>query len=264
MITIENKKILARQIEEIIKEAGQFILHHKIEKVMEKGNASNVVTNIDIQCQNLIIEKCKKVLPDSVFLAEEEGQQQISEQFTWVIDPIDATTNYVYDFHHSCVSIGLYYQRKGLIGVVYNPYLDECFVGIDGIGSFCNGKAIHVSQHPFHEALIMIGTSPYDKHLAEITFAIIKELFIEARDIRRSGSAALDLCYLACGRIDAFYEQNLQPWDYGAGKIIIENTGGKIKALVENAFDELKPTGVICSNGQCQERLAEIVLKYSR
>ena len=89
-------------------------------------------------------------------------------------------------------------------------------------------------------------------------------MFIEARDIRRSGSAALDLCYLACGRIDTFYEQNLQPWDYGAGKIIIENTGGKIKALVENAFDELKPTGVICSNGQCQERLAEIVLKYSR
>ena len=79
MITIENKKILARQIEEIIKEAGQFILHHKIEKVMEKGNASNVVTNIDIQCQNLIIEKCKKVLPDSVFLAEEEGQQQIDD-----------------------------------------------------------------------------------------------------------------------------------------------------------------------------------------
>ena len=140
---------------------------------MEKGNASNVVTNIDIQCQNLIIEKCKKVLPDSVFLAEEEGQQQISEQFTWVIDPIDATTNYVYDFHHSCVSIGLYYQRKGLIGVsLITLILMSVLLELMDRKSL-NGKQIHVSHHPFHEALIMIGTSPYDKHLAENHFCDI-------------------------------------------------------------------------------------------
>lgn len=261
MITIEERKTLAEEIVRIAKDAGKIVLNSKINEVMEKGDIANVVTDIDVKSQKFIIGECQKCLPESCFLAEEEGQHEIGDSFTWVIDPIDGTTNFMYDYHHSCISIALYYERKGVIGVIYNPYLDECFVGIEGCGSTCNGKEIHVSQHEFKEALVMVGTSPYNKSLADKTFNTMKELFLKARDIRRSGSAALDLCYLACGRIDAFYEQQLQPWDYGAGNIIVRNAGGVVESIIENAFDELKPTGIICSNGKCQKELCEVILE---
>ena len=108
----------------------------------------------------------------------------------------------------------------------------------------------------------MVGTAPYDKSQADTIFDIIKELFLETRDIRRSGSAALDLCDLACGRVDAFYEHTLQPLDYGAGRIILENAQGKIEPMTASAFDELRPTGVICSNGVCQDNLRRIIQKH--
>lgn len=262
MITTEEKNAFARQITAIAKEAGAFITSHAIGKVTEKGDITNVVTDIDVKCQQLIIGRCREFLPDSSFLAEEEGQQQVGDGFTWVIDPIDGTTNYVYDYHHSCISIALFYQKKGLIGVVYNPYLDECFVGIEGLGSSCNGAPIHVTDHSLREALVMVGSSPYDKTLAARTFRIMQKLFLEGRDIRRSGSAALDLCYIASGRIDAFYELCLQPWDYGAGSIIVRNAGGVIEGLTENALEELNPTGIICTNGACHKAVREIIFEH--
>lgn len=258
-MTVEQKEILAQQIAAIAKKAGAFIVNSKVSAVTEKGDVANVVTDIDVKSQQLIIGECLKCLPESGFLAEEDNCRQISDEFTWVIDPIDGTTNYMYDYRHSCISIALYYRRKGLIGVVYNPYMDECFVGIEGVGSSCNGKKICVSGNAFREALVMVGTSPYNKALADETFAIMKQLFLKARDLRRSGSAALDLCYLAAGRIDAFYEHNLQPWDYGAGTIIVRNAGGVVEALTAGALDELMPTGVICSNGKCQAELRGVV-----
>lgn len=259
MMTREEKTALARQIAEIAKRAGALMVNSEIREITEKSDVTNVVTDVDVKCQQFIIGECLKCLPESSFLAEEEGRQQIGEGFTWVIDSIDGTTNYMYDYHHSCVSIALYEKKRGVIGVIYDPYLDECFVGIEGVGSTCNGRPIHVSGHGFREALVMAGTTPYDKTLADETFRIMKTLFLEARDIRRSGSAALDFCYLAYGRIDAFYELNLQPWDYGAGCIIVRNAGGVVEPTVEHAMDELKQTGVVCSNGKCQEALRAVI-----
>lgn len=259
MITNEKKIFFAQQIITIAKNAGSLIMNNKISKIIEKGNVSNVVTDIDVRCQQFIIKECLMCLPESSILAEEENYQRISERFTWVIDPIDGTTNYMYDYHHSCISIALYYQKRGLIGVVYNPYLDECFVGIEGVESTCNGKKIHVNNNDLKNSLVMVGTSPYDKTLANRTFEIMKQLFLKSRDIRRSGSAALDLCYLACGRIDAFYEHILQPWDYAAGSIIVRNAQGIIEPITENALNELQPTGIISSNGKCHEAFRNIV-----
>ena len=107
----------------------------------------------------------------------------------------------------------------------------------------------------------MTGTSPYDKTLADKTFAIMKELFLHSRDIRRSGSAALDLCYLASGRIDAFYEHILQPWDYAAGSIIVRGAQGTVEATTPGALEELKPTGIIATNGRCHEDVRRIVFR---
>ena len=263
-MTIEMKTALAQQVELIARKAGPFITNSKIGEVMEKGSAANIATDIDIRCQRLIIDECSKCLPDSSFFAEEDGCQQIGDRFTWVIDPIDGTTNYLYDLRHFCVSIALYHQKKGVIGAVYDPVLDECFVGIDGVGSTCNGRPIHVSGHPLSQALVLVGTPAYDKQLADVTFSVLKDIFLHARDIRRSGSAALDLCYVACGRVDAFYEQILRPWDYGAGSIILRGAQGTIEPIAANAFDELEPTGVICSNGVCHGALRDIVRRYQK
>lgn len=259
-MTLEEREALARQIASIAKAAGHLMLEESISAVTQKGDAANIVTDVDVKCQRFIIEECQKCLPEGVFLAEEEGRQQVGDGFTWVVDPIDGTTNYMYDYRHSCVSIALYEQRQGLIGVIYDPYLDECFIGLEGCGSFLNGKPIHVSAHPFEEALVMVGTSPYEKASADTTFRVMKNLFLTARDIRRSGSAALDLCYLACGRVDAFYEHSLQPWDYGAGCIIVRNARGVIEPLTDGAFDALMPTGVLCSNGVCHGALRDTAL----
>lgn len=255
----QNLENLSRQIESIAREAGTFMAASTIGSVTQKGDVSNVVTDIDVKCQQLIIERCQACLPGSAFLAEEEGRQQIGRGYTWVIDPIDGTTNYLYGYRHSCVSIGLYEQGKGLVGVIYDPYLDECFVGIEGVGSFCNGRPIHVSENSFREALVMAGTAPYSKDLADRTFAIMKKLFLNTRDIRRSGSAALDLCYLASGRIDAYYELSLQPWDYGAGAVIIRNAGGLVEGLTAGAMEQLQPTGIIATNGRCHREVSAIV-----
>ena len=191
MITNDMKQSWARQTAAIAKRAGALILNSKIGSVTEKGGSANVVTDIDVKCQQFVVEECLKLLPQSCILAEEGEARQISDRFTWVIDPIDGTTNYLYDYHHSCVSIALYYQKKGVVGVVYDPYLDECFVGIEGVGSTCNGKELRVTGNSLENALVMTGTSPYDKTLADKTFGIMKELFLNSRDIRRSGSAAL-------------------------------------------------------------------------
>lgn len=221
MIPTETRQLLARQMVAIAKNAGSFIRNHQISQITEKGGAANLVTDIDVKCQQLIVTECRKLLPESCILAEEGNDKQLGDGFTWIIDPIDGTTNYLYGYRHSCISIALYAQRRGVAGVVYNPYLDEALWASRGWAAAATASPIRVNSYPLENALVMTGTSPYDKTLADKTFAIMKELFLHSRDIRRSGSAALDLCYLASGRIDAFYEHILQPWDYAAGSIIV-------------------------------------------
>ena len=133
---------IANEIEKIARNAGQLILHKEELEIKEKSDAANIVTNMDIASQHYIIEECTKLIPSSCFYAEEEDQRELGEEYTWVIDPIDGTTNYAYDYKHSCISIALLYKKKGIIGVIYDPYLDECFVGIEGKQSTCNGVSI--------------------------------------------------------------------------------------------------------------------------
>lgn len=160
MIPTETRQLWAQQMVAIAKNAGSFIRNHQISQITEKGGAANVVTDIDVKCQQLIVTECRKLLPDSCILAEEGNDKQLGDGFTWIIDPIDGTTNYLYGYRHSCISIALYAQRRGVVGVVYNPYLDECFVGIEGVGSSCNGQPIRVNFYPLENALVMTGTSP--------------------------------------------------------------------------------------------------------
>ena len=254
-----NYDILANEIERIARNAGKIILNKEELLIEEKTDATNIVTNMDIKSQKYIVEECRKLIPGCSFFAEEEGLQELSDEYTWVIDPIDGTTNYAYDFHHSCISIALLYKKQGIIGVVYNPYLDECFVGIEGKQSTCNGKEIHVTSNDAKHAIVFFGTSPYNKGLADETFDLAKRVFMHCRDVRRSGSAALDLCYVASGKVDAYYEMELSPWDYAAGRIIAINAGAMGIALKHDSFDYTKKIGVYFANPVCFEEIREIL-----
>ena len=254
-----NKIELANKIEQIARNAGDLILNVDNIEIHKKSDIANIVTNMDVKCQKYIIEECKKLLPNACFYAEEEDAQELGDEYTWVIDPIDGTTNYAYDYKHSCISIALLYKKQGIIGVVYHPYLDDCYVGIEGIGSTCNGKTIHVSEHPFDAALVLFGTSPYQKELADNTFELAKKFFKNCRDVRRSGSAALDMCYIASGKADIYYELILSPWDFAAGKIIAENANACVCPLGYKEFDYSKKMGVLFTNQKCYEQARKML-----
>lgn len=254
-----NYNELAKEIENIARKAGKIILNKEELLIEEKTDVTNLVTNMDIKSQKFIVEECRKLIPNSSFFAEEEGLQELSNEFTWVIDPIDGTTNYAYDFHHSCISIALLYKKQGIIGVVYNPYLDECFVGIDGKQSTCNGIEIHASNNDAKHAIVLFGTTPYNKKLGINTFELAKQIFMHCRDVRRSGSAALDFCYVASGRVDAFFELELSPWDYAAGRIIALNAGVVGIALNQETFDYSNKIGIYFANPVCFEEIRKII-----
>ncbi len=250
---------LAKKIELIARNAGMKITSATSKEITEKDGSANIVTNMDLASQRYIMSECAKLLPDSAFIAEEDNVRELGDGYTWVIDPIDGTTNYAYDFKHSCISIALLHERRGVIGVVYDPYLNEAFVGINGSGSFLNGEPLKIGDHTLHDALVLIGTSPYNKEKADETFAMAKKIFLNCRDIRRSGSAALDLCYVACGRVDAFYEASLSPWDFGAAEVIIRNAGGHFHVLPPNTFTYEHSVGVVAANKGCFKEFVALV-----
>lgn len=243
------EKQIYQQLEKIIREAGAMMLAREKFEVMEKGDVANIVTSADLALQNYLVENLKPLIDDATFIAEENGVFELSDQYTWVIDPIDGTTNFAYDLKHSCVSIGLLHEKKPYFGMVYNPYLDELFVGLKDQGAYLNGKKITVNNNNLNSSLCVVGTSPYVKELADKTFENLKTLFLNARDLRRSGSAALDLCYVACGRYDLFYESYLSPWDYAASGLIIQEAGGIIDAIEPEVWTYEHPIGVIAGNG---------------
>ncbi len=255
---METKK-LVEEVSAVAKEAGKFILNREKIDISVKGDVANIVTNMDIAVQKLILSKLKMILPEAKIIAEENNVFGFDEGYVWVVDPIDGTTNYAYDCKCSCISIALLYEKEGYIGVVYNPYLDELFVGVKGEGSTLNEKSIHVNDNKLASSLIVVGTTPYDKAKADVTFDNLKQLFLHGRDIRRSGSAVLDLCYIACGRFDAFYEACLAPWDYSAASIIVSAANGKVETIAPAVWGYEKSIPIIAGNKNNFNEIKNIV-----
>lgn len=247
----------AAQVSAILRQAGDMIRNHMFSDVREKGDQTNLVTDMDVTVQKFLIEKLSEILPGSGFLAEEDDVHEETDGFLWVIDPIDGTTNYIYDYRHSAISVALLEHHEAVFGAVYDPYLDEMFITAKGQGAYRNDERIHVSQRELASSLIMCGTTPYEKEFAQETFDIMRRMFLAGKDIRRSGSAVLDLCYVACGRVDGFYEQRLSPWDYAAGVLLILEAGGKIVTL-DGDMQYTKRIGLIAGNAANVEDLAAV------
>ncbi len=255
---MDYQKILEAVIM-VAQDAGYGIDFDRNFRVKQKGDIANIVTSMDVKIQGFILDRLKEILPQAKVFAEEEGIRNYDDGLVWVVDPIDGTTNYAYDCKHSCISIALLNHHEGVIGVVYDPYLHETFYAVANQGAFLNGRPLHVNEYDLSSSLTVVGTSPYRKELADVTFANLKKLFVNTRDLRRSGSAALDLCYVACGRFDCFYESNLSPWDYGAASTIIKEAGGLIDAIKPDTWGFDKPIGVIAGTPSNFEGLRKII-----
>ena len=205
---------MRQEIAEIVRQAGQIVREAGRDKgVTEKSGHQDLVTRYDSQVQRFLEDRLLALLPQAGFLGEEDLGEDVHADREWlfVVDPIDGTTNFVKEYPHCGISVGLYRNGQPEIGVIYDPYLDELFEAERGQGAFLNGKPIHVSDAPLQDAVTVMGTSPYYRQFTDVTFAMGKQLFAGSLDIRRAASAALDLCYIAAGRVDAYFECLLSP-----------------------------------------------------
>ena len=227
-------KYLINEICSLVKDCGKVILNADRVKmdIDTKSGIADLVTEYDKNIQEQLALGLKKLLPEAKFIGEEGSNDDLTDEgYAFVVDPIDGTTNFIKDYHMSAISVALMKGKEVVAGVVYNPYLDELFSAIKGEGAYCNGEKISVSSQPISNALVLFGTSPYDKNLFSKTIEILSEYFYKALDIRRSGSAALDLCTVACGRAELYFELQVSPWDFAAGKLIVEEAGGVVTTL---------------------------------
>lgn len=243
--TILNEIIVAA------KECGQVMLQADRNNfgIKDKAGKANFVTAHDCKIQEMLQIKLAQILPEAEFLGEEEDCRiNRKAEYIFVVDPIDGTTNFIKDYHMSCVSIGLIRNGKRYLGVVHNPYLDETFSAISGEGAYMNGNAIHVSSDDLENGVVLFGSSPYNTELAKASFELAYEYFQKCLDIRRSGSAALDLCSIASGRAELYFELILSPWDFAAGALIVEEAGGIVTTVEGDTLLCLEKSSVLARN----------------
>ncbi len=244
-------------IVELVKEAKKFVVSNKLKsEVKMKGNA-DFVTAVDISISNFLKKKLWEINPEIGFFSEEESGE-LSEK-CWILDPIDGTTNLVYGYNMSSISLALYDSGKIVFGVVYNPFNDECFTAEAGKGAFLNGRPICTSKRELHESIIEFGAGSTRKGDADESFELGKAIFKQCVDIRRICSSALALCFIAAGRIDGYFESRLKPWDYAAGGLIISEAGGETSAYDGEALPFDRPSTIIASNGVIHSKLREII-----
>ena len=238
------------QIIEIAKEAGEIMLSAKRPKIMEKAGHANFCTETDEKIQAFLIGKLKDVLPEAEFLGEEDGQDvfssKMSSGYCFVIDPIDGTSNFIYEYRPSVVSIGLLKDGKPYMAVVYNPYDEMMFFAISGQGAYLNGERIMSSEAPLKDSLTVFGTAPYYVELQEKTFDIAKKLLPLCVDLRRSGTAAWDMCCVAMGRCSLYFELKIQLWDYAAAALIAQEAGCMVTDTEGAPLSYQGPSSVLC------------------
>jgi myo-inositol-1(or 4)-monophosphatase len=219
----------------------------------------NLVTEMDTRSERAIVETLRSSFPDHGFLAEEETDLQSQSGFLWIIDPLDGTTNYAHGYPCFSVSIALQHKGEVIVGVVYDPMRDELFSAEIGRGSFLNGKKITVSPTSRLIQSLLATGFPYDrKESPRNNLDYFRHLLMASQEVRRDGSAALDLCSVAAGRFDGFWELKLKPWDVAAGSLIVLEAGGKISTLSGNAM-ALDAGEILASNGRIHEQMMHVL-----
>ncbi|MCX7876885.1 MAG: inositol monophosphatase [Melioribacteraceae bacterium] len=252
---------MIEKIIDITKQAGE-ILKDGFKKNFEiefKTNSSNLVTEYDKKSEALIIDFIKKEFPDHSILAEESGRQDLSDEYLWLIDPLDGTTNFAHGLPIFSVSIGLMKNRELIYGVVYDVMRDALYSAEKKAGSFCNGHKINVSSNENLKNSVLVTGFPYNvSENPDKAFERFIAFLKNSRAVRRLGSAAIDMCYVAEGVFDGFWEVALNPWDIAAGKLIIEEAGGFVtdfNGFPMNIFDKR----LLASNGKIHQHMIKVL-----
>ena len=240
----EKRRILAA-MEAAEREAAELVMHaHGILSECKSGRR-DVVTEYDRLVQEKMIERLSAACPGARFFCEENDRQdELMAERLFIIDPIDGTMNFVHGLNHSCLSAACHSRGEPVAAAVYNPYMDEMFTAVAGGGAFLNGRAIRAAEDPLAQTLVCFGTAPYREDLTGETFRLMELAYRASLDVRRQGSAELDLCSVAAGRAGAYCELSLSLWDYAAGCLIVREAGGRCTRLDGSAlpFDSEKCT----------------------
>lgn len=243
------------------REAGALLLNYTAAGFhVEYKNPINLVTDADRAAEQCVIDHIRRRFPSHRFLAEERGRvEQAHSPYLWIIDPLDGTTNFAHGYPAYCVSIGLEYQGRCILGVIYDPSRDELFTAMDQQGAQLNGRSIHVSETPALGKSLLVTGFAYDiRDTPRNNLDHFCKFSLKAQGLRRTGSAALDLCYVAAGRFDGFWEVRLNPWDMAAGTVIVREAGGR---LTDFSGKELSiyEQELVASNGLIHEAMLDVL-----
>jgi len=251
---------------EIARLAGKFMADERKNfddsKIETKG-LHDLVSYVDKESEKQIIDQLQKLLPESGFIAEEGTSSKHGERFNWVIDPLDGTTNYIQGIPFYAVSIGLLDGDELVSGVVYEVGRDECFYAWKDGGAYLNGEPIRVSERgDIHDALLATGFPYNDFSNLDAYLEFLKWTMTKARGVRRLGSAATDLAYVACGRFDAFWEYDLKPWDVAAGALIVKEAGGTVTDY-KGGNDYLFGREIVASNKLIDKLILDKIQEFN-
>lgn len=235
---------------QLAREAGQLLRDHlgRVTDISHKSTTLDLVTEVDLLSEQYIKEKISTHYPKHEILAEESGHQKTESEYRWLVDPLDGTTNYAHGYPCFAVSIALERAGEIILGVVYDPMHEELFAAEKGGGAMLNGRPIHVSRVSRLSDSLLVTGFPYNVRTNPISIEYFARFMNNAQAVRRDGSAALDMCYVACGRFDGFWELGLKPWDVGAGRLIVEEAGGRVTKFDGRPFTIYEPE-MLATNG---------------
>jgi myo-inositol-1(or 4)-monophosphatase len=247
---------------EAARAAGRYALKKtgRFGRVSYKGSI-NLVTDVDKRSEEIIVSRIRKEFPGHSILAEERGLENKNSSYRWIIDPLDGTTNYAHSFPFFCVSVGLEIDGKVVAGVVYEPTRDELFSATSGNGARLNKKRIHVSKTAdLSKALLVTGFAYNIREAKYTNVENFRKFLLASQAVRRTGSAAIDLCYVACARFDGFWEVGLNPWDTAAGSLILSEAGGKLTDFKGSPYS-IYEKKILASNGGIHKQMLSILKK---
>ena len=249
----------------LVKEARPLVFDKGLANDVEANGANDFVTRADKAVQDFIKKRVSELYPDCRFMGEESKDHSIDKHLpTFVLDPIDGTTNFIHDFQLSAISLALVIAGESVLGVVYNPFTDDMYAAEKGKGATLNGKPIHVSEtKTLDESIVMLGAMPYHKEVSGPLFPLYHEMFMKCVDIRRLGSAALEICYVAAGRAEFHFEAYLGPWDVAAAMLILREAGGTFSDWEGNEVDLYKEQlFVASSNTHMHKPMLDLIKKH--
>ena len=246
---------MLESIIDIVRRAGELVrsANDVTAATHEKNGPADLVTEYDLAVQRFLRQELLALLPEADFFGEEGQHETLTSPGTFIVDPIDGTTNFVRGFAYTNISVALAKDGQVEYAVVYAPLAGELYAARRGGGATLNGRAIHVSGRDPGHSLVVCGSTIYDRSYTDRHFAILRHLYDRCLDYRRFASAALDCCMVACGRAEIFFECRLSPWDYAAGSLIAQEAGGVAVRLDGSFLDPLRPGSVFITNAACRE-----------